>query len=285
MNWEIVSFTQLGKVWRLGNQMFQYAFLRLTARRLGVKFYCPAWKGQDIFLLNDSSEKSSIPNSIQKVYPQDRNFFLGFHPDALKIEKSLDIQGYFMSEKYFTDKNLVRSWFSFNPQNLIHVIEKYQNIDFWQSCALHLRFSDMLEVDRVFSPSKRYYHNALKIVGKEKNILVFSDDIASAKKFLKWFSYNFIFMENNKDSEDLYLISLCHDCICSVSSFSWWGAWLNTYHDKIIIYPNKRYTIWAPLQNNDFWPDSWIWIDSGRKIWDLYIFKKTKSALRKKFQG
>lgn len=110
--------------------MFQYAFLRLTARRLGVKFYCPAWKGQDIFLLNDSSEKSSIPNSIQKVYPQDRNFFLGFHPDALKIEKGLDIQGYFMSEKYFTDKNLVRSWFSFNPQNLIHVIEKYQNIDF-----------------------------------------------------------------------------------------------------------------------------------------------------------
>jgi len=276
IDWEIVSFSQLGSMWRLGNQLFQYVFLRLTAKRLGVKFYCPAWKGQDVFLLNDSLEKVSTPLGIKKIYPQDKNFFLDFDPNALKIEKGIDIRGYFMSEKYFTDKNLVRSWLHFNPTGIARVAEKYKNIDFSKSCALHLRFTDMINTMRIYSPSKKYYYNALKIVGKDKNILVFSDDISSAKIFFKGLSYNFIFMENNKDSEDLYLMSLCHDCICSVSSFSWWGAWLNTYSDKIIICPRQRYTLWAPLQNKNFWPNDWIKIDSWRRFWNLYVFKMIK---------
>jgi len=37
----MISFKKLLVLGGLGNQMFQYAFLRVTAERLGVKFFLP----------------------------------------------------------------------------------------------------------------------------------------------------------------------------------------------------------------------------------------------------
>lgn len=54
----MISFTQLGKGVRLGNIMFQYPFLRTTAQRLGVKFYCPSWKGDELFNLYENNNEN-----------------------------------------------------------------------------------------------------------------------------------------------------------------------------------------------------------------------------------
>ena len=54
----MLSFSKLGNYGRLGNQLFQYAFLRMTARRLGTQFFCPKWDGDDIFNLNDEGALS-----------------------------------------------------------------------------------------------------------------------------------------------------------------------------------------------------------------------------------
>ena len=43
----------------LGNQLFQYSFLRTQAERLGVKFYCPNWIGDEIFDLNDKKQEQN----------------------------------------------------------------------------------------------------------------------------------------------------------------------------------------------------------------------------------
>ena len=70
-------------------------------------------------------------------------------------------------------------------------------------------------------------------------ILVFSDDIKWCKE--NFIGDNFIFVENEKDYIDLYLMSMCNHNIISNSSFSWWGAWLNQSKEKVVISPEKWY--------------------------------------------
>jgi hypothetical protein len=33
-------------------------------------------------------------------------------------------------------------------------------------------------------------------------------------------------MDHNRDYEDLFLMTTCHEHVIANSSFSWWGAWL-----------------------------------------------------------
>src|SRR4028119_1267925 len=100
----MISFSNLGNYGRLGNQLFQYAFLRTTARRLGTQFFCPKWDGDELFNLNDEGERASEPSGI--IHHFDAHPQPGFTSEALSIGDHTEIQGYFQSEKYFLDKQL-----------------------------------------------------------------------------------------------------------------------------------------------------------------------------------
>lgn len=84
----------VGPVWPAGNQLHRYAFLRTTAQRLGVKFLCPEWRGDKIFLLNDEQERSRVPGATKTVYRQPPEN-CGFVENALHIEDGTNIIGYF----------------------------------------------------------------------------------------------------------------------------------------------------------------------------------------------
>ena len=53
-------------------------------------------------------------------------------------------------------------------------------------------------------------------------------------------------------------MTLCSDYIIANSSFSWWGAWLSSNRDKIVISPSKWF---GPnnshLDTKDLIPNSW----------------------------
>jgi hypothetical protein len=136
----MISFKSLGKSGRLGNQLFQYAFLRTTARRLGVKFYCPEWLGDKIFKLNDAEERASECAGIDKEYVPFNN--CGFTLEALHIQDGTNIDGFFQSEKYF-DRETVRRWYAFKEELFVSIEEKYACVDFAESTGIHLRFGDM----------------------------------------------------------------------------------------------------------------------------------------------
>ena len=105
----------------------------------------------------------------------------------------------------------------------------------------------------------QYYYDAINIIEKEHKqltLFIFSDDISWVKKNLKT-NYPIIFIEGNKSHEDLTLISLCRHNIIANSTFSWWGAWLNTNPKKIVIAPNQWLTD-KTIRTEDLIPNSWI---------------------------
>ncbi len=272
----MISFKNLGGC-GLGNQLFRYAFLRSTALRLRVKFYCPKWVGDDIFLLGDGNEREKEQlRDINKVYIELRNSH-GFNKSALYIKDHTDINGCFQTEKYFYDKEKVKKWYTFREKKISSVKEKYKHIDFSKSVGLHLRFGDKKKLPEYYNPSFEYYADALLRVKHKENILVFSDEIKIARKKLKGLKGNVIYVEGNKDYEDLYLMSLSHDFICSGSTFSWWGAWLNNYRDKTIVVPKEGlYRPDCKKKCIDYYCNGWLQIRALRKgmldnYWVIYI--------------
>ena len=109
----------------------------------------------------------------------------------------------------------------------------------------------------------RYYENAvsylIKNIGKNFTIFAFSDDPEWVSSNLK-LPVSICFIDNNSSDynyEDLRLMSECDHNIIANSSFSWWGAWLNTNKNKTVIAPSNWYTDQS-LKNNDILPTNWI---------------------------
>jgi hypothetical protein len=100
----------------------------------------------------------------------------------------------------------------------------------------------------------------MKKMGNDKYYIIFSDDISWCKENLSFLN-NKIFIEGNTDFQDLYLMSKCKNNIIANSSFSWWGAWLNTNKDKIVIAPKKWFGISnSHLDTSDLYCNNWVTI-------------------------
>ena len=267
----MLSFQRLGtEGWgRLGNQLFQYAFLRVTARRLQVSFYCPPWIGDQVFHLDDATERAARPEGITRRYVEPVPN-VGFNASALAIEDGTDIGGCFQSERYFTDPAVVRGWYRFKDDSVAAVRSKYRNVDFANSVGIHLRFGDYVgDITYVIAPPW-YYREALARVRYKDTVVVFSDEIDRAREWVKGLPGRLIFAEGNRPHEDLYLMTQCHDFVCSVSTLSWWGAWLISHPDKTVVAPREWLRPGYHIKCADLHSSNWIEIRTCRTLLDDY---------------
>ena len=110
-----------------------------------------------------------------------------------------------------------------------------------------------------------YIRAAFKYLPKHDKVLVMSDDVEWCKENIKL--PNVIFSDNSKfwDEYGIWLLSMCHHFIISNSTFSWWGAWLSDYKDKVVITPSTWFGPNVEYKSDDIYCKDWIKIPTEYK--------------------
>lgn len=139
----------------------------------------------------------------------------------------------------------VKKAFSFAPFEDEHNLALAKEMAECESVAIHVRKgSDYME--RIWYQNTcplSYYKDAIELMKKKLSnpkFYVFADNHKWVKENFKEFDYNLI--EGNPSAGwgshfDMQLMSLCHHNIISNSTYSWWGAFLNSSTDKMVILP------------------------------------------------
>ena len=113
--------------------------------------------------------------------------------------------------------------------------------------------------------SVEYYTNAFAYMQQQfpdAAFIFFSDEPAWVHDtFIKHLPGSMVMQNNNgADSwKDMYLMSQCNHHIIANSSFSWWGAWLNSKKDKTVIAPKQWFADTIKNETTtDLIPGNWI---------------------------
>lgn len=91
------------------------------------------------------------------------------------------------------------------------------------------------------------------------SFFIFSDDIEWARTHLN-ISGEVYFVAGNHGEEscrDMHPMSLCSAHVIAKGSFSWWGAWLSSSDDKLVVAP-KRWFSSERIDTNDLIPAPWL---------------------------
>lgn len=190
-----------------------------------------------------------------------------FKQELFEVTGDIYLDGYWQSEKYFTEiEDVIRREFEvkwpFDGRNR----ELAEQITNSNSVSLHVRRGDYLtnpQINRLHGLCGIDYYQMCvnELVSKAPNphFFVFSDDPEWSRDNLR-LSYPTTFVTHNgedRDFEDLRLMSLCRHHIIANSTFSWWGAWLSRNPSKLVFAPRRWFTD-SQLDATDLIPDDWI---------------------------
>lgn len=279
----------------LGNQMFQYAAGRALSVRLNVPLRLDI-SGFDSYQLHNGFELSRIFNIDSEIIGEEElNQVLGIHSRWRRFLKKSYLSfirtkqlicephfhywselnhlsgdcyltGYWQSEKYFLDAvDLIRKEFTFKEPLDYRNEEIATKVSQENSISLHVRRGDYvssaLNLSIYESCSPDYYARSIDYITRRvpaPKFYIFSDDLSWVMENLKIdFPHVYIDINCGKNSfKDMRLMSLCQHHIIANSSFSWWGAWLNSRVDKIVIAPKRWFK--SSLDTRDLLPEDWI---------------------------
>lgn len=253
---------------RIGNNLFQIAVGCSLASRLctDYKAYIPDFilpEPDKCTLRNYLSQFSdNILRSIEftdkvpdNIIKYSENGDLAFR--EIPLADNIILDGYFQSEKYF-DLELVRHLFSIDRQTEEYISTKYGDLLRQGVTSINVRRGDFVKQPHLHPVcSMIYYNKAIDYIGRDRPFIVISDDIDWCRKHFR--GDNFHFVDDEPPITDLYLLTKCKNNIISNSSFSWWGAWLNSEPDKLVIAPAEN---WIGkhhrVSTKDLLPDEWI---------------------------
>lgn len=230
----VITMSTLGKNGRFGNQIFQYAFLKIYAQQHHLRVQTSNWIGQYIFGHNDPAIAKQLPivvdssNNIEKsdIY------------SAKGTYKNIDFWGYFQyhTSYYAPHKDYFRSLFQPVPEVLKEMTVALENLRSKGKTivGLHLRRGDFGHGPHFVTPSESYkkWLSSLWATLDEPVLFIASDEIE--KVIIDFAEYNPI---STKDLginfpqanfyPDFYILSKCDIVAISNSSFSFAACMLN----------------------------------------------------------
>ena len=183
-----------------------------------------------------------------------------------QLGNDIYLVGYWQSEKYF--KPVIaqtREDFKYRlPLEGLNT-ELAARISQTHAVSLHVRRGDYANNPKTTSThglcSLDYYRAAVAhVIAKveKAEFFIFSDDIDWVRANLSLgFPHHFVAHNQGAASYiDMRLMSLCSHHVIANSSFSWWGAWLNPNHDKLVVAPKR----WFVNDRNveDLFPQGWV---------------------------
>lgn len=272
-----VTITNLGNYGRLGNQLWQYAFLKSFQLKYpnDVNVFLPPlhgklWHGQKCLLnsFNISLGQSNHAHQLQDKYllweekdPQE------YDPSVYNIIGNTDFLGFFQNTKYFEgfEKEIKRD-LQLNFITNIVLDEELKRIKnyIYQICgettqlvSLHIRRGDLVEQTKDMNFFDKdgiwfqYWNEARKHFDENKVCYLIFTGGSRENEYeqdLKWCEENIsaphvLYMNNKDPIVDFGLITKCdHNIMSHASTFSWWAAYLNNNLNKKVIAP-KYYFI------------------------------------------
>jgi hypothetical protein len=287
----LITFSQLGKYGRLGNQLFQYAMIKSVAIETGYELKIPnpeqiTFQNQKCYLNKfnlscDYLTEKDI-NNIQYKFIEPNH--ASFWPEVFSIKDNTDFHGFFQNYNYFAKHvDAIRNEFKLKES----IVEEARNYiesikDDSEIVSIHVRrgdnsdgtnpeYANFYGQDDVLTEDSeygKYLYPALELFSnKNVKFLVFSGGSrkgdAHNQSDIEWCKSNFkqdniIFCEGNSDIVDFEIMRQCdHNITCHMTSFGWWAALLNDNPDKIVVAP-KSYAI--PPDGRERWgfyPKTW----------------------------
>jgi len=288
----------------LGNQLYQYAMyekLKMLGKEVKLDLYDykeavgedREWRDLELdyfeglaYDVCSLSERTVFLDNSRKFFDRVRRKLFGrkdrivretesYMPELFDMD-NVYLHGFWNSEKYYEDM-IPELWQkivfppSSNEKN-ISCINEMENIN---SVAIHIRRSDYLKV----ADGKRYmgictdeyYKAAMDYIEKHVEnpvYYIFSDDEEYAREHFCNDNMKIVYWNKGKDSfYDMQLMSCCKHNICANSTFSLWGARLNTHPDKIMIRPlrHDNYDESSPDKIKEEW-NKWVLIDKDGRL-------------------
>lgn len=265
----MITYNELGRKGRLGNQLFQIASTIGIAHSNDEIAGFPSWD-YEVFFKNPLRRMTeALPNVRERNY----------HYEPI-VGENINLQGWLQSRRYWRDcEPDVRRQFEFIDALKKRVLDRV-NLEGNRkgTIAISIRRGDFVNNSNYVQLPITYYILALMEHFPDYldyNIIFFSDDIEYCKVHFECLP-NAYFAEKMTSIEQLCLMSLCDHYIISNSTFSWWGAYLGSNSSKKVIRPPKAMAgDLAKNSEKDYWPQEWTMFEyEGKKI-DLTDFTFT----------
>lgn len=276
----------------LGNQLFQifttiaYAlknnkpFFFLNTNQLGnghngVTIRYTYWDTLFSKMKPFLKDINSIPKML--IIPEE-NFMYNELP-VNKNNIGALLVGYFQSPKYFdVYKNVICKLLGLDVK--INTVKQKvsNNLENVISISMHFRFGDYKKYPHIYPLlNTNYYKTALQYILKNmaineeipivvyyfceiESILEVEKIIYEMKKTIGT-SIKFKRVEDELcDWEQMIFMSLCNHNIIANSTFSWWGAYLNSNNDAIVCYPEQWFMPQRYVDTSDLFVNNWTQI-------------------------
>lgn len=289
----MISFSQMGQMGRLGNQLFQYAAVRALSLHRGFELGLPkkkaVWHGQacplDQFQIPEEFFRGTLPTRQKGWVEKDPQVYDPHFLDG--VSDGSDIEGFFQNIKYFeahvdTIKRELRvkeevhkeayermsrlCWDPYPEDDAVVSIHVRRGDVVRQT--KHLNFygpGDDLAPDSIFA---RYLEEAKALIETWHDpaytkYLVFtggardggtSEDMEWCKRNIK--GDNILYAEGNNELVDFEMMRLCTcNICCHATTFGWWAAFLNEHPGKIVVAPQRYFVTDQSRVVDGFYPE------------------------------